>query len=114
MADTCALTALMSFLVLGMFTIVPFMATYLVRNVGCPEADLKYMYFFGGLVTLVTMQFAGWLADRFNKRWMFRILAVLTVVPILLVTNLPRVSVPTMLLCTTLFMALASLRGWCR
>ncbi len=49
------------------------------------------MYFFGGLVTLVAMQFVGWLADRFNKRWMFRILALLTVVLILLVTNLPRV-----------------------
>ena len=41
--------ALMSFLVLGMFTIVPFMATYLVVNVGCAESNLKYMYLCGGL-----------------------------------------------------------------
>jgi DHA1 family inner membrane transport protein len=102
--------ALMSFLVLGMFTIFPFMATYLVRNVGCAETDLKYMYFFGGAVTLVTMQGIGWLADRVSKLWLFRILAVCTVVPILLVTNLPRVSLPVMLLCMTLFMAVSSAR----
>ena len=42
--------------------------------------------------------------------WLFRILAVCTVVPILLVTNLPRVSLATMLACTTLFMAVTSVR----
>ncbi len=102
--------ALMSFLVLGMFTIVPFMATYLVTNVGCAETDLKYMYLCGGLTTLATMQATGWLADRFSKQWLFRILAVCTVVPILLVTNLPPVPLVTMLLCTTLFMAVTSAR----
>jgi predicted MFS family arabinose efflux permease len=102
--------ALMTILVLGMFTIVPFMATFLVRNVGCPETDLKYMYLCGGLTTLFTMQGVGWLADRFSKLWLFRILAVLTVIPILLVTNLPPVSVVTMLACTTLFMAVTSAR----
>src|SRR5205823_956261 len=102
--------ALMCVLVTGMFTIVPFFATYLVTNVGCAETDLKYMYLCGGLTTLGTMQLVGWLADRFSKLWLFRILAVLTVGPILLVTNLPRVSLATMLVCMTLFMAVTSAR----
>src|SRR5262249_26253468 len=101
---------LMGVLVLGMFTIVPFFAAYLVRNVGCAETDLKYMYLCGGVTTLVTLQLVGWLADRFSKLVMFRVLAVLTVFPILLVTNLPPVSLPVMLVCMTLFMAVTSAR----
>jgi predicted MFS family arabinose efflux permease len=101
---------LMAFLVLGMFTIAPFMATYLVTNVGCAETDLKYMYFCGGLVTLGTLHGTGWLADRVSKMWLFRILAVFTVVPILLITNLPQVSLFAMLACTTFFMAVTSAR----
>ena len=71
----------MSFLVLGMFTIVPFMATYLVANVGCAETNLKYMYLCGGLVTLGTMQLVGLAGGPLQQNGMFRILAVLTVVP---------------------------------
>ena len=101
---------LMCLLVLGMFTIVPFFATYLVTNVGCAETDLPYMYFCGGLATLLTLQLVGWLADRFGKLALFRVLAVLTVLPILLATNLPPVSLPVMLLVMTLFMAVTSAR----
>ena len=102
--------ALMTFLVFGMFTIVPFMPTYLVRNVGCPENYLWMMYFCGGVVTLFTLQGVGWVSDHFSKKWTFRILAVLTMIPILLVTNLSRVPLPTMLVCTTFFMAVTSSR----
>ena len=41
--------ALMLALVFGVFMIVPYIATYLVANVGCSEADLPYVYLSGGL-----------------------------------------------------------------
>jgi predicted MFS family arabinose efflux permease len=50
----------------------------------------------------------GWLSDRFGKLVMFRCLALFTMVPILLVTNLPPVALVTALLVSTLFMVTTS------
>src|SRR5439155_13562722 len=40
--------ALMATLVLGVFMVVPYLATYLVANVGYPRQDLPYIYLCGG------------------------------------------------------------------
>jgi predicted MFS family arabinose efflux permease len=100
--------ALMTALVLGMFTIIPYLATYLAANVGLKEANLWLLYLFGGLATLVTNPVIGRLADRFGKRRVFRISAAFTLVMIVLLTNLPRLSVAAILTVTTLFMVAAS------
>ncbi len=101
--------ALTSALVFSGFLVGPFMATYLEGNVGVEQEQLKYVYLCGGLATLVTMTLFGWLADRFGKLFMFRILAGFTFVPILLVTNLPAgLALPLVLLATTLFMVATS------
>src|SRR5262249_13189107 len=47
--------ALTTCIVLTTFLLVPFLATFLVTNVGFREADLSWMYLCGGLATLVTM-----------------------------------------------------------
>jgi predicted MFS family arabinose efflux permease len=99
---------LMSALVMSTFMIVPYLASYLVANTGRTEAELPYVYLCGGLATLGTMTLIGWLSDRFGKLRMFRILAVLTLAPILLVTNLPVVALTTTLLISTLFMVTTS------
>jgi predicted MFS family arabinose efflux permease len=99
---------LMTALVLSTFMIVPYLASYLVANTGRTEEELPYVYLCGGLVTLVTMTLIGWLSDRFGKLLMFRVLALFTLVPILLVTNLPPVSLLTALLISTLFMVTTS------
>ena len=71
---------LMICIVLGMFTIVPHLATFLVINVGLGEANLSMMYLCGGLGTLMTMSLFGRLADRVGKLPVFRIMAGLTTV----------------------------------
>ena len=43
----------------------------------------------GGLTTLVTMTLFGRLADRFGKLLVFRILTAFTLIPFVVVTNLP-------------------------
>ncbi len=74
--------ALTSVLIISSFMLGPYLATFLVYNVGVHQEDLKFMYLCGGLATLVTMTVFGRLADRFGKLLVFRILATFTLVPI--------------------------------
>jgi predicted MFS family arabinose efflux permease len=101
---------LMVSLVLSTFCVVPYLATYLVANVGRPEGDLVYVYLCGGVATLFTTTPVGWLSDRLGKRPVFRFFALLTLLPILLLTNLPSVSLLTALAVTTLLMITSSAR----
>ena len=71
-------------LMLSIFSVVPFIAPYYVANVGIAEADLPTIYFAGGLTTLFTAQVIGYLADRFGKKRVFTVVALLSLVPILL------------------------------
>jgi predicted MFS family arabinose efflux permease len=99
---------LMTCLVFSSFTVVPLLSTYLVANVGFREADLPLMYLFGGAATLVTLSLFGRLADRRGKLPVFRVLALLTVLPVLALTNLPPVPAAVTLTVTTAFMVLTS------
>jgi DHA1 family inner membrane transport protein len=91
------------------FTVVPFLSAYLVENVGMPETQLDLMYLAGGLATIVTGPMLwGPLADRFGHKRVFVLTAALSIIPIIAVTNLPRVSLPVILVVTTLMMVMAS------
>jgi DHA1 family inner membrane transport protein len=91
------------------FTVVPFLAPYLTSNVGMPEGQLDMMYLAGGLATLVTGPLVfGPAADRFGHARVFTITALLSIIPIAVVTNLPRVGLPVILAVTTLMMVMAS------
>ncbi len=79
-------------LMLSFFTVVPFFAPYIVANVGLTEEELPYIYFAGGFTTLFTAQLIGYLADRFGKKRMFTIVAFMSLVPIIVTTHLPRVT----------------------
>jgi predicted MFS family arabinose efflux permease len=95
-------------LVMSTFMLFPYIAPYLVKNVGRTKEELPYVYFFGGIMTLLTLTPIGRLSDRFGKLLLFRVLALATAVSILLVTNLPVVSLATALGATTLLMVTAS------
>jgi predicted MFS family arabinose efflux permease len=100
--------ALMTALVFSSFTIVPYLSIFLVNNVGRSKEELPYVWLCGGIATLLTMTPIGRLADRFGKLPVFRIFALLSVVPALLITNMPVVSLSVTLLATTLFMIATS------
>jgi predicted MFS family arabinose efflux permease len=76
-------------LMCSVFAIVPFIAAYNVANVGVAEADLAVIYFAGGAASLVTAQVIGRLADRYGKRRLFTIVALISIGPILVITHLP-------------------------
>jgi len=87
---------------LSTFLVVPFVAPYNVANVGIAEAELPYIYFAGGLTTLFTAQVFGYLADQHGKKRVFTFLGFISIVPILVITHLPRVALPWVLASTVL------------
>lgn len=95
--------ALPATMVFGGFSVIPFLSPYAVANVGLRETDLPYIYLFGGLATAITSRLIGRLSDRYGKRETFAVVAGLSIVPILIITNLPPAPVWLLVTCTTLF-----------
>ncbi len=101
----------MAFTVLLMFagfTVIPYIAPYLTKNVGLERKYLALVYFFGGLTTIFSSRYAGVLADRFGKHRIFSIIGLLSLAPILILTHLPVVPLWAVLSVTTLFMILVN------
>ena len=85
--------ALIIVLMIGNFTVFPYVPDYLVHNVGMAEEQLPWIYLVGGGLTLVAAPLVGWLADRFGKLRMYLLIAPLSAVLMLTVTQLPPVGV---------------------
>lgn len=101
---------LTSTLAFGIFHVIPFIAPYLVRNVGFKESQLPFMYLCGGIGTIITARIVGKLTDRLGSFTVFRFLALISILPILALTHLPPVSVGIALTVTTLFTMFGSAR----
>jgi DHA1 family inner membrane transport protein len=99
---------LMGVMIMGGFMIVPYFADYMVANVGRLKTELPLIYLCGGLTTLVTSPLIGRLADRYGKLRVFRPVALFAIVPTLLVTNLPPVSLGLSLVVCTFYMIATS------
>ncbi|HET8731720.1 MAG TPA: MFS transporter [Moraxellaceae bacterium] len=100
--------ALIGALMLAGFSVIPFISPFMVRNVGLGEADLPYIYLAGGLATLISAPLIGRQADLHGKAKTARWVAALSVVPIFLLTHLPRLPLPWVLVVSTLFMVFVS------
>jgi len=95
---------LMMMLMVGGFTVIPYISPYCVSNVGMSESELPLIYFFGGAATIFTSRFVGKLADRFGKARVFTLMSVSSIAVIYAITNLPKVPLVLALVITTLFM----------
>lgn len=95
--------AFMITLMFAGFTVIPFIGPYYVANVGITEADLAVTYFAGGLATLVTAQIIGRLADRYGKKRLFTIVAVISCAPLLITTHMPMLPLGTVVAFAVLF-----------
>lgn len=100
--------ALMAALMLAGFSVIPFLSPFMVHNVGLKEADLPLIYFCGGLATLFTAPLIGRLADRHGKARVLAVVGLLSLLPLAVVTRLPAVGLPLVLVVTTVFMVLIS------
>lgn len=75
-------------MMLGSFSVVPYLSPFLVSNVGVAETSLPLVYVVGGALTLVGAPLAGRMADRFGKLQVYRIVAPATAILMVLVTTL--------------------------
>lgn len=98
-------------MMLGHFTIIPFIAPYMIRNVGFTDIEVSYIYFVGGLATFVVLPIIGKVADRVGHKKVFVLMGTLSIIPLLLITHLPPVSIVIALVVTTLFFIIASGRS---
>jgi predicted MFS family arabinose efflux permease len=98
----------MAMLISTGFTVFPFLATYMVQNVGLTEKQLPLIYLCGGICTLVSMNVIGRWADRAGKRRVFTIMTLASLIPVLVVTNLPHVALWVALVISTIFMVCSS------
>ncbi len=99
---------LIGILFLGGFSVIPFISPYMVANVGLSETDLPLIYLFGGLATLFTSRYIGKLSDRYGKSKMFTIIAMISVIPVIALTNLPEAPVWVAITTSTFFMIFVS------
>jgi predicted MFS family arabinose efflux permease len=77
---------------LGSFSVIPYVSVSLVSNAGVDErTGLPWVFVTGGLLTLVGAPLIGRLADHFGKLPVYRLVATISIGLMLVVTNLPRV-----------------------
>ncbi|MDV6167804.1 MFS transporter [Flavobacterium sp. DG1-102-2] len=77
-----------AFLSVGGFMLQPFGSAYLINNIGIPQADLPTVYFFTGLSVLFIMPLVGKLSDKVSKVRLFGAGSLISIVTILIYTNL--------------------------
>ena len=99
---------LVAALMFGGFTVIPFLSAYMVTNTGFAEVHLPYMYLCGGFATAFSARYIGRMADRHGKQEIFTIVALLSLIPLLLITNLPPVPEYLAIAASILFMVLVS------
>jgi predicted MFS family arabinose efflux permease len=104
-ANGLILIALVSF---SSFLIIPMISPFAVRNLFVPENHLQYIYFFGGILTLVTSYLTGILTDKKGPGVVYITASLLSLIPILSYTHMGPAPFFVLLLLTSTFMALMS------
>jgi predicted MFS family arabinose efflux permease len=90
------------------FSVIPFISPYLVANAGVTESQLPLLYLVSGACTLVVVRLVGRLTDLHGKLRMYTLVGGLSVLAILILTNLPQVSIYTAILSAAFLMAMMS------
>ncbi|MEM7575618.1 MAG: MFS transporter [Bacteroidota bacterium] len=98
-------------LMLGHFTIIPNLATYMEVNIGFTTAELSYIYGIGGLCTVICLPLFGKLADRYGHLRVFAIASLGALFSIYFITTLPVVAIPVALIASSSFFVVASGRS---
>lgn len=98
-------------LMLGHFSIIPFIAPYMQLNVGFEDKQVSLIYLIGGLLTVVLLPLFGKLADRYGRMLIFSLASGLALFSIFALTNLPSVPIWIALIVTSSFFVVASGRS---
>jgi predicted MFS family arabinose efflux permease len=85
-------------LMMGHFLIIPFINPYLEFNKGFSKYDTPYIYLVGGFASLIAAIYLGKMADRKGKLVIFSISVFLSLFMVLIITALPDVMFPVVLM----------------
>jgi predicted MFS family arabinose efflux permease len=85
--------ALIAMLMVGAFSVIPFISTSLVANVGVTQDQLPAIFITGGLLTLLTTPLTGRLVDRFGALPVFCGIVPMSAGMMLVLTHLPAVGI---------------------
>ena len=88
--------------------VIPFISPVLVGNLGIAPADVTWVYLAGGCATLFTARLIGRWADKAGKQQVYRWIALLSILPMLLITHLPQLPLLALLVVFPFFMTLVS------
>lgn len=98
----------MVLLVLGQFTVIPFITPYMINNVGLSQEQIPLIYLVGGACTVISSPFIGRMVDRFGRKRVFYIMASSSILPLLFTTHLWPVSLFIVLtISATFFIAIS-------
>lgn len=98
-------------LMLGHFSIIPFIAPYMQLNIGFSDHQISYIYLTGGLLSVFVLPLVGRMADRRGNFKIFALASLFALFAIYLITNLPAVPIIVALLATSSFFVAAGGRN---
>ena len=77
------------FLIMSHFSIIPFLTDFFTNNLGINyKTDVPLIYIFGGILTVFVSPLIGKLSDKHGRLFIFSILTVLAMVPLLAIPNI--------------------------
>jgi len=88
--------------------VIPFIAPVLVANHGIAPATLSWIYMVGGAATFFTSRLIGKLVDTWGSHRVFRVMAMLALIPVFGMTHLPNLSFAFLLAFFSFFMVIMS------
>lgn len=95
-------------LVLGQFSIIPFISPSFVFNAGLKEDELPLIYLLGGLCSMFAGPIVGRLADRYGKHAVFTVGVLMSLISIYTITNLGPQSLTMILVVSCFFFIVMS------
>ncbi len=98
---------LMVALMLAHFSIIPFIAPFMEFNIGFTKDQVTLIYLVGGLVSIVSGPLVGSMADKYGKFKIFAIFCLLSIIPVYLITNMPKIDYQYVLVVTAFFFIFA-------
>lgn len=100
--------AMMFFLIIGHFSIIPYLSQSFVSNAGLLESQLPLIYLTGGICSFFASPFVGRLSDKIGKKKVFSISVFISCLPILIITQLKTHPVWLLLLISCSFFIMMS------
>ena len=110
LADANHLRALLfsALIIFSGFTVIPYITVYAVNNVGIDQHDVPIVYLFGGFATFISARLIGHWADKYGKVEVYRRVALLATLPLLVLTHAGVWPLWAWLICSTSFFVLTS------